>query len=75
LAETEILTLDRMAIEAAGPSAICVMCFAHTRSNYNGARTHLSLAKDSPLPRSVQAVGSILPLPVLGGLHHHYVRI
>jgi transposase InsO family protein len=42
---------------------------------YNGARTHLSLAKDSPLPRSVQAVGSILPLSILGGLHHYYVRI
>ena len=42
---------------------------------YNGARTHLSLAKDSPQTRAVQAVGSILPLPILGGLHHHYVRI
>ena len=42
---------------------------------YNGTRTHLSWAKDTPLPRAVQAVGSILPLPVLGGLHHHYVRI
>ena len=42
---------------------------------YNGMRTHLSLAKDAPLPRAIQAVGDILPLPVLGGLHHHYVRI
>ena len=42
---------------------------------YNGVRTHLSLGKDSPLPRGVQAVGGILPLPILGGLHHHYVRI
>jgi transposase InsO family protein len=42
---------------------------------HNSARTHLSLAKDSPLTRSVQTVGSILPLPILGGLHHHYVRI
>jgi transposase InsO family protein len=42
---------------------------------YNSARTHLSLNKDAPLPRAVQAVGRILPTPVLGGLHHHYVRI
>ena len=42
---------------------------------YNGARTHLSLNKDAPLPRSVEAVGRILPTPILGGLHHQYVRI
>jgi transposase InsO family protein len=42
---------------------------------YNGARTHLSLAKDSPLPRAVQAVGSILPLPILGGLHSPNLRL
>ena len=42
---------------------------------YNSARTHLALNKDAPLPRAVQAVGRILPTPVLGGLHHRYVRI
>jgi hypothetical protein len=42
---------------------------------YNGSRTHLALAKDSPLTRSVQRIGSILPLPILGGLHHRYVRV
>ena len=42
---------------------------------YNGSRTHLALAKDSPLTRSVQKIGSILPLPILGGLHHRYVRV
>ena len=42
---------------------------------YNEARTHLSLNKDAPVPRAVQAVGRILPKPVLGGLHHRYVRI
>jgi hypothetical protein len=36
---------------------------------YNGTRTHLPLGKDSPVARSVQSVGSILPRPVLGGLH------
>jgi transposase InsO family protein len=42
---------------------------------YNGARTHLSLSKDAPLPRTVHTVGRILPTPILGGLHHHYIRI
>jgi transposase InsO family protein len=42
---------------------------------YNQARTHLSLNKDAPLSRPIQTIGRILPQPILGGLHHHYVRI
>jgi transposase InsO family protein len=41
---------------------------------YNEARTHLSLNKDAPVSRTVQAVGSIIAKPLLGGLHQ-YVRI
>ena len=37
--------------------------------------THLSLDKDAPLSRTVQRVGRILRLPILGGLHHQYIRI
>ena len=42
---------------------------------YNEVRTHLSLGKDTPIHRAVQAVGRIQPRPVLGGLHHQYARI
>jgi transposase InsO family protein len=42
---------------------------------YNEARTHLSLNKDAPAPRAVERAGQILYRPVLGGLHHQYVRI
>src|SRR5262249_45607983 len=42
---------------------------------YNRARTHLSLNKDAPVPRAVQAIGRIHANPILGGLHHQYVRI
>jgi Integrase core domain len=42
---------------------------------YNNARTHLSLIKDAPVPRATQVAGRILPTPILGGLHHQYVRI
>ncbi len=42
---------------------------------YNQTRTHLSLNKDSPVNRSVETVGRILSVPILGGLHHRYVRI
>jgi hypothetical protein len=41
---------------------------------YNETRTHLSLGKDAPIPRAVQAVGLIRPRQILGGLHHQYVR-
>ena len=42
---------------------------------YNVTRTHLSLDKNAPFPRPVMGVGSIRPRPILGGLHHQYVRI
>src|SRR5712671_2215234 len=42
---------------------------------YNEMRTHLSLEKDAPVSRAVERAGSILCRPVLGGLHHQYVRI
>jgi transposase InsO family protein len=42
---------------------------------YNEARTHLSLEKDAPVSRVVERAGHILCRPVLGGLHHQYVRI
>jgi transposase InsO family protein len=42
---------------------------------YNEARTHLSLDKDAPVPRTVLGVGRIIAQPLLGGLHHQYVRI
>jgi transposase InsO family protein len=42
---------------------------------YNEARTHLSLQKDAPIPRAVQAVGQTLAVPILGGLHHQYIRV
>jgi transposase InsO family protein len=41
---------------------------------YKEARTHLSLQKDAPIPRIVQNVGQTLAVPILGGLHHHYIR-
>ena len=42
---------------------------------YNTVRTHLSLAKDAPVWRPVHTIGRIQARPILGGLHHQYVRI
>jgi transposase InsO family protein len=42
---------------------------------YNEMRTHRSLDKDAPLSRPVQRNGSIKSHALLGGLHHHYIRV
>ena len=42
---------------------------------YNNVRTHRSLNKDASIPRPVQFTGRILSTPILGGLHHQYIRI
>jgi transposase InsO family protein len=42
---------------------------------YNDIRTHRSLDKDAPVSRPVQWTGIISSHAILGGLHHHYVRV
>ena len=42
---------------------------------YNEVRPHLALRKDAPLGRRVQRSGVIVAVPILSGLHHHYVRM
>lgn len=41
---------------------------------YNCARTHRSLSKDCPIHRPIQAIGAVVSVPILGGLHHQYAR-
>ena len=43
---------------------------------YTHSRTHLSLHKDTPIPRAVQPpdLGAVVELPEVGGLHHRYER-
>ena len=42
---------------------------------YNSVRTHRSLHKDAPISRPIHQTGIIRSQPILGGLHHHYVRV
>jgi len=42
---------------------------------YNEVRPHRSLQKDAPLWRVIQRIGNVVATPILGGLHHQYVRI
>jgi putative transposase len=46
-------------------------CSYHERS-----RTHLSLNKDTPIPRPVAPPedGTVVAIPEVGGLHHRYER-
>jgi putative transposase len=41
---------------------------------YHRSRLHLSLDKDSPDSRPVQASGQVIAIPEVGGLHHRYER-
>jgi transposase InsO family protein len=61
---------------------IAVLSEAHLRrvlrsyaSYYNEIQTLRSLNKDAPVSRRVQRTGTIKSDPILGGLHHHYVRV
>jgi hypothetical protein len=42
---------------------------------YNSVGTHRSLHRDAPIFRSIQQIGTIPSHLILGGLHHHYVRL
>src|SRR6266404_7230305 len=42
---------------------------------YNETRTHRSLDKDATISRPVQRDGSIMSHALIGGLHHHYIRV
>jgi hypothetical protein len=49
------------------------------RSSYaeynNEIRTHLSLGNDAPTGRAIERFGRIVARPMVGGLHHRYMRI
>jgi transposase InsO family protein len=43
-------------------------------SYYNEMRTHRALQKDAPINRRIERIGILKSRPILGGLHHQYVR-
>ena len=44
---------------------------------YHHSRTHLSLDRNSPVPREVELpeCGRVISIPEVGGLHHRYCRV
>jgi transposase InsO family protein len=57
-----------------GEAHLCRILQTYARY-YNVIRTHWSLDKDAPVSRPVQRIGSIKSHAILGGLHHHYLRV
>jgi putative transposase len=57
--------------EAGLQRLMTLYCSYHERS-----RTHLSLDKDTPIPRPVTPPGdgTVVAIPLVGGLHHRYER-
>ena len=45
-------------------------------SHYERSRTHVSLDKDTPIPRPITPPrdGAVVAIPEVGGLHHRYER-
>src|SRR5271155_5349486 len=55
---------------------VVVLGEAHLRRILKSyARTHRSLHKDAPISRPIHQTGFIRSHPILGELHHHYVRV
>jgi hypothetical protein len=55
------------------------LCVVQNLSAYaafcSRTRTYLALQRDAPMQRAIQKTGTINAVPILGGLHHEYVRI
>ncbi len=48
----------------------------HDVAYYNATRPHRTLGLEPPEgPRSVHREGTVVAIPVLGGLHHRYERV
>lgn len=77
IAERLIGTLRRECLDHVvvfGEQHLCHVLSAYA-TYYNQTRPHRSLQKDAPICRAVQRSGDIVTIPILGGLHHQYVRI
>src|ERR1700738_5288850 len=57
-----------------GEAHLCRILISYA-AYYNSVRTHRSLHKGAPISRQIHQTGIIRSHPILGGLHHHYVRV
>jgi len=82
--EVHVRFCERLGVQLPGPTPLIVLNETGLRrvlksyfDYYERTRTHLSLDKDAPISRAKQpaAMGRIIELPQVGGLHHRYERI
>jgi len=57
------------------PSILKVLTIIRPETLVRWHRAAFVVDKDAPLSHTVQRAGRILRLPILGGLHHQYIRI
>ncbi len=59
----------------ASPQVVSVSSSANGHDYYNGVRTPLSLDKEAPIHLAPCLKGTVVSVPMLGGLHHRQVRV
>ena len=69
--------LLKLGIEVSQATVSKYMILKECISYYNQVRTHLSLHKDSPVPRPEKPpdLGRVTKIRRVGGLHHEYTRL
>ena len=81
--EVHVRFCERLGVQLPGPTPLIVLHESSLRRTlksyfeyYHRSRTHLSLGKDSPELRAIQPpeMGSVVSVPQVKGLHHHYER-
>ena len=73
--ERLIGSIRRESLNQCSTKRSCVVPSKNYASYFNQVRTHLSLEKNAPHFRRPQKLGPIASIPILGRLHHQYVRV
>src|SRR6266478_1259985 len=73
--EAAVLVVQRWILARLRDRRFFSLALKNYATYYNGVRTYRSLQSDAPVSRPVQRSGAIISHAILGGLHHHYVRI
>jgi hypothetical protein len=62
-------------VEVSGEPEAMGYCHCASCRSWSGGPVNAFLDKDAPAVRPVQRTGILSSHAILGGLHHHYVRV